>query len=124
MDFIWDNPPDKGTRTGKWSSVALELREHPTKWAKLYEGKDRNAHSLAARLRLNDSFGDEFEIISRTVAPKNINGEIVKQAGVWVKFVGEAPPVAPEAPEDEGDDEMEALVHEIDDAIHNAGDVA
>ncbi len=80
VDMIWDTPPDKGKRTGKWQLVFDELKANPGKWAKLSESKDRNAHSLAGRLR--KGHGSDFEIVSRTIAPRGG----VKQAGVWARY--------------------------------------
>lgn len=85
MDIIWEAPPEKGTRRSKWASVFNTLRDNPDRWAKLYEGKDRNAHSLAGRLR--KTYGGEFEIQSRTLDP--VDG--VKQAGVYARYVAAAP---------------------------------
>ncbi len=80
MDIVWDTPPDKGTRTSKWETVGAALKDNPGKWAKLYEDKDRNAHSLAGRLR--PKFGSDFEVISRMTGTK----DGVKQAGVWARY--------------------------------------
>jgi len=84
VDMIWDNPPEKRNRTSKWAVVAQKLRENPGRWAKLSESKDRNAHSLAGRLRT--TFGDGFEVISQTTGT---NEDGVKQAGVWARFTGD-----------------------------------
>jgi len=85
MNIQWEAPPEKGRRRSKWSNIFKVLKENPDKWAKLYQGKDRNAHSLAGRL--NKSYGGEFEILSRTLDPIEVNGEMVKQAGVYARYV-------------------------------------
>ena len=123
MDMIWDTPPEKGTRTGKWATVATELKANPTKWAKLRESKDRNAHSLSARLR--NAWGDDYEVISRTIAPKIVDGELEKQAGVWARYVGPTTTTVtlpvPETEDTFEESEMDVLVHEFDDAIDGGG---
>lgn len=83
MEIQWEDPPDKRRRTGKWSAIFAELRKNYNRWAKLSEGKDRNSHSLAGRLRAEYNKDNEFEIISQTTEP--IKG--VKQAGVWARYI-------------------------------------
>jgi len=77
VDMIWDNPPDKGKRTSKWSQVADSLRANPGKWAKLKDAKvARNAHGLAGRLRTK--FGTDYEVIARSTGEGT--------AGVWARY--------------------------------------
>ena len=76
--FTWEDPPDK-VRSKKWDETFRQIKEHSNKWAKLFEGKDRNAHSFAGRLRKDYP---EYEIKSQTLPP--IDGK--KQAGVWARF--------------------------------------
>ena len=82
-EIKWEDPPDKAARKGKWASVFDQLNANPNKWARLYEGKDRNAHSLAGRLR--KSYGSDYEIRSR----KTGDGT----AGVWARYVPASDPV-------------------------------
>ena len=79
----WEDPPQKQKRSGKWSAIFEELRANPGRWAKLAQGKDRNSHSLAGRLRAQFNGEDEFEIISQKTEPI----DDVDQAGVWARFV-------------------------------------
>lgn len=79
--FEWEDPPEKQKREGKWAEVFARLRERPNKWAKIAEGKDRDSHSLAGRLRTQ--FGPDYEIRSQLTG--SMNG--VKQAGVWARYV-------------------------------------
>jgi hypothetical protein len=88
MSIQWENPPARGRRKTKWGTTFAELRANPNKWARLYLGLDRNAHSLAGRLRKN--YGDEFTIISRTIDELGPKGE--KQAGVWAIYEVAAKP--------------------------------
>lgn len=74
----WEAPPDKGKKQTKWSKVADELRDNPGKWAKLSQGKSRNAHSLAGRLRAK--WGTEYEVKSQMLP------ELDNQAGVWARY--------------------------------------
>ncbi len=84
VNLEWENPPEKRKRTGKWQPVFAALKDNPNRWAKLSEGKDRNSHSLAGRLRT--VYGkDEYEIISQTTDP--VDG--VQQAGVWARYIGD-----------------------------------
>jgi hypothetical protein len=79
VDMIWDNPPDKGKRTSKWSRVSDSLKANPGKWAKLHEADiARNAHGLAGRLRTK--WGDDFEVIARSTGADS--------AGVWARYIG------------------------------------
>lgn len=88
MDIMWENPPEKRKRAGKWEEVFNALRANPGRWAKLSEGKDRNSHSLAGRLRTEYNGDDEFEIISQTT--EAVDG--VNQAGVWARYISPADP--------------------------------
>lgn len=88
MTMQWESPPTKGRRKGKWDRVFAELKANPGRWARLYLGLDRNAHSLAGRLR--SKRGDEFTIVSRTVEELGEAGE--KQAGVWAMYRPEEEP--------------------------------
>ena len=76
----WEDPPENTERNKKWDTTFQQLKKNPGRWAKLYEGKDRNAHSLAGRLRKNYP---GYEIKSQTLAPDE-DGE--KQAGVWARY--------------------------------------
>lgn len=73
----WEAPPDKGPRSTKWSKIFAELKANPDRWANLYNGKTRNAHSLAGRLR--KQYGEGYKITSQTVG----DGD----AGVWAKYL-------------------------------------
>jgi hypothetical protein len=77
VDMIWDNPPDKGQRSSKWSQISDKLKANPGKWAKLKEAPvARNAHGLAGRLRTK--FGTDYEVIARSTGPNS--------AGVWARY--------------------------------------
>jgi hypothetical protein len=76
----WQDPPEKSARSSKWSKVFDQLAVNKDRWAKLYEGKDRNAHSLAGRLR--KQYGKDYEIKS-TKIPDHAG-----TAGVWARYVG------------------------------------
>jgi hypothetical protein len=78
--FEWQDPPEKSARSSKWSKVFDQLRNNPNRWAKIYEGKDRNAHSLAGRLR--KQYGSDYEIKSTKMPEKD------GVAGVWARYAG------------------------------------
>lgn len=82
MDIVWDTPPKKVSRSTKWENVRQALQDNPNKWAKLYEGPQRNAHSLAGRLR--SKFGTHYEVRSQSV--RDADG--AKVGGVWARYVG------------------------------------
>lgn len=105
MKIEWDTPPEKQKREGKWQEVFDQLRDNPGKWAKLYESKDRNAHSLAGRLRAQ--FGSDYEVRSQLTGTKNG----VKQAGVWARYQPEEEEIVAieEAVEEEAVEEEVAI---------------
>ncbi len=78
MNIQWEDPPTKKKRQGKWEPIFDILRQNPMKWAKLSEGKDRNSHSLAGRLRKQFNDNEDFEIVSQTISPE--------VAGVWARY--------------------------------------
>jgi len=82
----WQDPPKKRKREGKWQEIFDQLKENPGRWAKIKTAKDRNAHSLAGRLRTQ--FGSDYEIRSQLVE----SNDGVKIAGVWARYVPQDTP--------------------------------
>ncbi len=79
MLHTWEDPPESAERERKWDATFDDLKQNPERWAKLFVGKDRNAHSLGGRLR---KLYPDYEIMTRTVKKK----KNVKQAGVWARY--------------------------------------
>jgi hypothetical protein len=74
----WQDPPDKGPRSSKWSRIFAELKENPNRWAAVYDGKSHNANSTAGRLRPR---WPGYEITVRKTGEET--------AGVWARYVPE-----------------------------------
>ena len=81
----WSDPPKarQGPK-GKWSAIFAELKAQPGTWAKLYEGKARNAYSLTGRLK--KQAGEGFQFVSRSLNDQTGVAIEDRIAGVWGQY--------------------------------------
>jgi hypothetical protein len=73
-DIVWEDPPPKSLGVAnqpQWPARLAPLREHPGKWARIRDYKNRNAASTSANYLRKRAIGfdpTEFEFTCRTEA--------------------------------------------------------
>jgi len=81
--IAWEDPPSNRRRKGRdWSPVAADLKAHPGKWARIFEGKA--SRSLAGNISMG---------VLKAFQPKNsFQGAARQHDGevtIWARYVGE-----------------------------------